>query len=345
VLKTRKGQQIVRSFSDIAKVKCRGYSRWLQRAIVDFGADQPFEKVAEKLKEHYGITLAQSAARNITERHAEIMHGLEELELKKGISNSGKSLVIAETDGSLVPIVETTMQKNENENIDLRKHKTLGYREAKLCLAHAKGSITPVFAATMGDVREAGKRLLHCVKQVGMNKKTKIHGVGDGAPWIAEQFEEQFGLQGKYLVDFYHFCEYLSAAANAIFIDKKERQEWLDTQKINMKQGFAQQVLRELVRHLEPQDTAEENAPIRKCHRYINNRPGQFDYKQAIEDDLPIGSGEIESGHRYIIQKRLKLPGAWWEIGNADNMLSLRTLRANKKWQNYWDGYSSRLAS
>jgi hypothetical protein len=26
----------------------------------------------------------------------------------------------------------------------------------------------------------------------------------------------------------------------------------------------------------------------------------------------PIGSGEIESTHRYIVQQRLKLPGAWW---------------------------------
>ena len=27
---------------------------------------------------------------------------------------------------------------------------------------------------------------------------------------------------------------------------------------------------------------------------------------------LPIGSGEIESAHKYIPQKRLKIPGATW---------------------------------
>jgi len=32
--------------------------------------------------------------------------------------------------------------------------------------------------------------------------------------------------------------------------------------------------------------------------RYIENRPGQFDYQNAIKNNLPIGSGQIESAHR-----------------------------------------------
>jgi hypothetical protein len=32
---------------------------------------------------------------------------------------------------------------------------------------------------------------------------------------------------------------------------------------------------------------------------------------------LPIGSGEIESAHRYIPQKRLKIPGATWHPDTA----------------------------
>ncbi len=54
------------------------------------------------------------------------------------------------------------------------------------------------------------------------------------------------------------------------------------------------------------------------------------------QQDLPIGSGEIESAHRYLIQKRLKLPGAWWLAVNAENMLALRVNRANGEWHNYW---------
>ncbi|OQX00859.1 MAG: hypothetical protein BWK80_61130 [Desulfobacteraceae bacterium IS3] len=66
------------------------------------------------------------------------------------------------------------------------------------------------------------------------------------------------------------------------------------------------------------------------------NRAGQSGYKEAQENGLPIGSGEIESAHRYIIQKRLKIAGAWWKEKNAQNILSLRVLRANGDWESYW---------
>lgn len=40
------------------------------------------------------------------------------------------------------------------------------------------------------------------------------------------------------------------------------------------------------------------------------------------------GMGEVESGHRSVIQARLKLSGAWWKEETAESMLALRTLRA-----------------
>ncbi|PKM13433.1 MAG: hypothetical protein CVV13_01590 [Gammaproteobacteria bacterium HGW-Gammaproteobacteria-3] len=51
--------------------------------------------------------------------------------------------------------------------------------------------------------------------------------------------------------------------------------------------------------------------------RYIKNHSHQLDYKTALAQGLPIGSGEIESAHRYVIQQRLKLSGAWWTPDNA----------------------------
>ena len=93
-----------------------------------------------------------------------------------------------------------------------------------------------------------------------------------------------------------------------------------------MKNSGLQEVLLELEPFLEHQKVPDDKAPVRCCYRYLKNRRGQFDYRAAIETDLPIGSGEIESAHRYIIQERLKLSGACWKIDNAKAMLSLRLL-------------------
>ena len=62
-----------------------------------------------------------------------------------------------------------------------------------------------------------------------------------------------------------------------------------------------------------------------------------MNYGDALKKELPIGSGEIESSHRHVVQKRLKIAGAWWKIGNANIMLQLRTARANGYWKEYWN--------
>lgn len=312
--------------------------------MTDFGADESFGEAAKKLKEHYGIDVSVTAIQRITEHHAEIIHNSEEELHKESLIKPRKvtvNTIIAEIDGSMVPIVERTLPKGVIESeVDLRKFRTLLYKEARLAIAHGQGSATPVFAATMGGVAEAGKQLRFAVEDVGLNNKTKIHGVGDGATWIASQFENQFGAQSTYLIDFYHLCDYLSAASKSIL----QNEMWIEQQKTLLKNSQSDQVLLNLKPYIEPLDTLDENAPVRACYRYIDNRPGQFQYKEALENLLPIGSGEVESEHRYISQKRLKLSGAWWTVTNAENMLSLRVQRANDAWNDYW-GKKRKLAA
>ena len=95
-------------------------------------------------------------------------------------------------------------------------------------------------------------------------------------------------------------------------------------------------MLQALQSYLEPAAVADHDAPVRQCHRYLSLRPEQLDYQGALARDLPIGSGEIESAHRYVVQARLKRPVAWWRAANAEHMLALRLLRANHGWTQYW---------
>jgi hypothetical protein len=93
-----------RPFSEGANVKPRGYSLPLQRAICDFGADHAFAQVNNELKEHYGIEIADSAARTVTEHHAAMILGVPEA--AKSVCPPA-DVIIAESDGSMIPIVET----------------------------------------------------------------------------------------------------------------------------------------------------------------------------------------------------------------------------------------------
>jgi hypothetical protein len=75
---------------------------------------------------------------------------------------------------------------------------------------------------------------------------------------------------------------------------------------------------------------------VRAAHRYLSERRDQLNYAHARAVGLPIGSGEIESAHRHVIQRRLKLAGAWWKESNAEAMLGLRAQRASGVWDSYW---------
>ena len=137
-------------------------------------------------------------------------------------------------------------------------------------------------------------------------------------------------------MDYYHLYEYIADAAKECFgKDEKACNNWMGEQKARMKMGRSEKVLEELELYRNGKSGKKANKS-EECHRYIRNRPGQFDYKGAEAANLPIGSGEIESSNRSIVQTRLKLPGAWWKPEYAHDMLNLRTLRANSEWGKYW---------
>jgi hypothetical protein len=328
--------KLFRPFSTSASVDCRGYSTPIQRAITDFGADVSFDSTVKKIKEHYGIEIPSSMARLITENHARKIY--EKIDL---IQTPDKPLmspdkIIAETDGCMLPIVST----DKNVEGDKRKTRKVEWGEVRLAFARAKGSKTPFYNAMMGSVDEAGKQLLKVVEAVGRDKNSHIHGVGDGALWIREQFDKQFGSDANYTIDFFHTSEYLAEASKCC--SPVNSNEWFHAQQALLKENKTDIVLKNLENHINNPEQKEHECSAIKCRQYIENRPGQFNYKDALDQGLPIGSGEIESGHKFIIQKRMKLSGAWWLKENINPMLALRIIRANNSWNNYWPNNSAR---
>jgi hypothetical protein len=289
--------------------------------------------VTKKFKEHYRIEVPASAARLITQHHAQAM--LDRQELSSETSRRGVQQLIAEMDGTTVPVVEIPEEFEKNRAKDRRKLRRVGWREARLCLARRPESVTARYRATMGGVSEAGEQLKACFEEAGGGTRTRLHCVGDAAAWIINQVEQCFGGQASYLIDFFHVSEYLSAAAEEMAGEKKR--EWLNKQQEKMKQNRSSEVIQSLMEASASQNKEGSDSAVRVCQRYLSNQEKYLDYRTALERGLPIGSGEVEGGHRWIIQKRLKLSGAWWKEANAEKMLALRVVRANEEWQSYWD--------
>ena len=328
----RNGTGIERPFSVAAGVKCRGSSLPLQQVMTDFGADDAFRPGTAKLKEHYGIEMPVSTVQRTTEYHAESIYAQERARVIEPGTAAG--FLIGEMDGSMVPVVEPAPDVQDH-----RKGKRLSWKEVRLNLVHPKGSVTPVFGGNFaGGVEESGRQWERCAAKAGFGPQSQLHAIGDGAPWIADPLDLHFGTQGHYWVDFFHLCEYLSEASKVC--DADDPQAWLDQQKDRLKANQSALVLAALAPFVE----ADSDAPVAACDRYLRNRLDQLDYQGAIQQGLPIGSGEIESAHRYIIQKRLKLPGAWWSSAHIERLLAPRLNRANHDWVTYWQGLEKQAA-
>ena len=302
------GTQSERRFSERAGVACRGTSLALQRVLADFGADVPFGQVPDKLREHYGIAMPVSTAQRITEHHAQAIYEQETArEEVTGAKNS--RTFIGEIDGSMVPVVEVSPDAQ-----DKRQGKTLLWKEVRLCLVHPVGSATPSFGGHFaGGAEESGRQWARCAAKAGFGPGSHLHAVGDGAAWITSQLDLRFGTQGAFLVDFFHLCEYLGEASKVCAAS--DPKAWMEKQKSRLQANQVDAVLEALAPWVEAD---HDDHPVTACDRYIRNRLSQLDYPGAIQRGLPIGSGEIESAHRYVIQERLKLPGAWWAPRNVE---------------------------
>jgi hypothetical protein len=314
---------LLRPFCASAGVEPRGTSRRLQRALVDFGAEESFARATERVGEHYGVAVATGRLR----RHT-LEHGARLSALAPPPARTAAAVLVTQLDGSLIPIVEPGSAGG-----DRRQGKHLHWREARLCLAREHEAVTARYGATLGSVNVAGELWCQTARAAGLGAHTHVHGVGDGAGWITTQFAEQFGRQGRYLLDFWHVSEYLGAAA--MVIGPRRAEVWRRRQEGRLLENQVAAVLRALTPHLEPETQTE--APVRAAHRYLSGRRDQLDYAGARAAGLPIGSGEIESGHRHLIQQRLKLAGSWWREPNAEAMLGLRVARANQLWDRYWN--------
>lgn len=307
----------------------RGKSRRLERVLTDFGCEHSFERAAGSVLEHYGFELGASAVRTATLKHAQRARVQLEAQYAQPFRELpvvGKEHVITQADGTMICTVQPGARKGKRPR---------EWKEMRLVAAQAKDSTTTVYGATFGSVAETGRRWGHCTRQAGWGLNSRIHAVGDGADWIRLQCREVFGAQGHFLCDSFHVSEYLGAAAPSC--RPAQPDQWRRTQQQRLKHGHVPKVLAALAEHLEAEGTPEAEAPVRNGHRYLHNRLDCLDYALALALGWPIGSGLIESGHRHVLQARLKKAGTAWLADHADQIAHLRVLRANNQWQSIWN--------
>jgi len=169
----------------------------------------------------------------------------------RAIPARGAAFVVAQADGSMLCTVPEGLTRDAKRPRE--------WKEVRLAAAQALGSSQTFYAATFGEVDRVGQQWGHCAKRAGWGLNTQIHALGDGAEWIRLQTREVFGPQATFLCDYYHVSEYLAQAAEVCRPEAPSH--WRQTQQKRLKRGAVEKVLDALAEHMEPEGTAEEDAP------------------------------------------------------------------------------------
>jgi hypothetical protein len=151
--------------------------------------------------------------------------------------------------------------------------------------------------------------------------------INDGATWIREWIADNYPLATSVL-DFYHASEYLWEFADKAFSNApSEKEKWCQQQKDLLLASNPKTVLE----NIELTKAKEEDK--KKITTYYQNNKERMKYEQYRKIGCGIiGSGAIESAHKTVIQKRMKLSGQRWSITGARNMLRLRVISMNGQW-------------
>jgi hypothetical protein len=153
--------------------------------------------------------------------------------------------------------------------------------------------------------------------------------ISDGAPWLRNWIEDAFP-KATSILDFYHLLEHLYQFSETFFADAEQGSRWVEQQQELLLDSHAQEVIANVNGLTAPK--RKQSIKV-KLLAYLEANLSRMDYKhyQTIGCGI-IGSGAIESAHRTVVQKRMKLSGQRWSKKGAQHMLNLRVLYMNQQW-------------
>jgi hypothetical protein len=160
----------------------------------------------------------------------------------------------------------------------------------------------------------------------------------DGVQGLRENLEPLFP-QAIFTLDICHVVEKLWDLGHRFHAEGSEAlaaqvEEW----KALVYQGRARDLVQRL-RQLQQQvpshgpGTKGRREALRKLIGYLEPRLSMMHYKEWIDQDLVIASGQVEGAVRHVVGERLDCAGMRWLQGKAEALLQLRCLELNGDWE------------
>ena len=161
-------------------------------------------------------------------------------------------------------------------------------------------------------------------------------------------YAEQTPLFAHYrkLVDFYHTCEHLADAAQALWgAGSPQANQWYNEyrHKLLHEEEGAHQVLRSIDYYRRTRRFSKTRREALDTQRtFFQRNKKRMTYAAFREQGLPIGSGPVEAACKTLVKTRLGRSGMRWSWPGGQRILQLRTYVKSKRWEAFWKQYTLR---
>ena len=337
-LRNRDTGESARPVAGVMGLRDRGKSPAVQRALTDFGTEDSFAVARERFEEHYGWTIGCASNLHVVEECAREAEGY--------VTEPLASKVEEETPTASVRLIE----------LDGCETRTASLEDAETDEVTAvRGLPKRTRRESLRDLRLGFARRLVCEDKTFAGANA-LHGGGRAAPpsrplpgplsWFPRRHPSGHrkwaagGIPGSPFGDVIvilnkpHLTSHFDETAKAMELDDAEQHSWVHGCIHQLSEGHINQLLTSLAEYRGP---GEDRV---RLYNHLWRFQEAVDYGDFHSFGLPLGSGEVESA-RYVPQRRLMIAepaGACWKLETVNPMLTLRMLRANAWWHDFWEG-------
>ena len=170
----------------------------------------------------------------------------------------------------------------------------------------------------------------------------RIHIAIDGEPCLKKGLAALFA-EATFALDIIHVEEKLWKIGRVYYGEgSEEAEDWVVEMKTLLYEGRVKELLsrlREMEQQLSKRAKRDKSKReiLTSVINYLEPRLDMMNYKDYIEEDLPIASGIVEGAARYVVAERMDCSGMRWIPGRAEALLHLRCVELNGDWDKFFD--------
>ena len=309
-------------------------SPYLQELQVFAGQSDNYETATKTLEKYLRINVSITQLKRVTKYYGEEVKEESDYNLQNAQEVKVAELTrnLEETDIVYAMVDGGMILTREGETSNDWKEVKLGriFSSKDICELdkHHNWLKDSIYCGHLGDYTSFLKKFEPLTDLLdGLNERLVF--VADGASWIWRWIMESYP-KATQILDFYHAVEHLAKFAKVHLKNKATVSQWLAKQKVALLNDKIVDIIKE-IKDLKCSKSVDKERD--RLLTYLTNNQNRMLYKTFMDRGLKIGSGAIESAHRTVIQKRMKQSGQRWGQSGAQNIIDLRLLNINQKWE------------